>query len=201
MKPLVVFAHPAVRHSRTNWRMFKSAGGLPGVGVLDLYAEYPKFDIDVEREQQRLLEYDVIVLQFPLFWYSTPPIVKEWMDLVLEHDFAYGEHGRMLEGKRWLCAVTAGAPEHSYGVGGRHLYSLRQFLAPLEATAGLCRMSFISPYVLFGSLGVDEGARHAHVDGYVRLLEALRDDRFDFAAAAAMDLISAPRLKDALLPG
>ena len=45
-----------------------AANGVDGVTHVDLYAEYPRHDIDIDREQTRLLEHQVIVLQFPLFW-------------------------------------------------------------------------------------------------------------------------------------
>ncbi|WP_211903832.1 NAD(P)H-dependent oxidoreductase [Ralstonia syzygii] len=79
---------------------------------------YPRYDIDVDDEQQRLAEHDAIVFQFPLYWYSTPPILKEWQDLVLEHGFAYGETGAALKGKPWLCAATAGASHGAYAFDG-----------------------------------------------------------------------------------
>ena len=62
--------------------------------------------------QQRgcgLLDHDVVLFQFPLFWYSTPSILKEWQDLVLEHGFAYGAEGDALDGKRMMIAVTVAA--------------------------------------------------------------------------------------------
>ncbi|RTL87458.1 flavodoxin family protein [Ancylobacter aquaticus] len=65
----------------------------------DLYAEYPDFTIDVEREQQLLLEHDRIVLQFPMYWYSMPPLLKKWLDDVLTYNFAYGSKGDKLKGK------------------------------------------------------------------------------------------------------
>ena len=199
MKPLVLFAHPAARHSRTNRLMFGAARQISGVTAVDLYSEYPRFDIDIDKEQSRLVAHDVVIFQFPLFWYSAPSIVKEWQDLVLEHGFAYGEHGRMLEGKPWLCALTAGTSEEAYTFGGRHHQPLRQLLSPMEATANLCRMPFVPPYVLFSSLSGDESARQAHVDGYVRLLTALRDDTFDFEVAHRLDHLSAERLQEELI--
>ncbi len=199
MKILILFAHPAIQHSRTNRIMRDAAGRIEGITVFDLYAHYPRFDIDIDQEQRRLSEHDAIVLQFPLYWYSTPSLVKEWMDLVLEHGFAYGETGGRLKGKPWLCAITAGAPEQAYRPGGLHGLPLRHFLAPLEATANLCQMPFLPPYVLFGAQDVDEAARRAHAEGYARLLVALRDDRFDFDAVAGVDFLSAGRLHPALI--
>ena len=97
---LVCYAHPGHKHSHVNKYMASAAAALDGITFVDLYSDYPRFDIDVDAEQQRLLDHDVILFQFPLFWYSTPSIVKEWQDLVLEHGFAYGKTGRALEGKR-----------------------------------------------------------------------------------------------------
>jgi glutathione-regulated potassium-efflux system ancillary protein KefG len=199
MKTLVLFAHPAHRHSQTNRLMLDAARRIEGITVVDLYAEYPRFEIDVEREQQRLLDHEAIVFQFPLYWYSTPSLLKEWQDLVLEHGFAYGETGVALAGKPWLCAVTTGAPEHAYGADSKDYPPVRRLLLPLEATANLCRMTFLAPYVLFGALGADEARRRAHVDGYVRLLESLRDDRLDIEASRASDHLAVARLDSALI--
>ena len=46
--------------------------GIEGVTLKDLYAEYPDFHIDVDREQADLLAHDVLVFLHPLYWYSTP---------------------------------------------------------------------------------------------------------------------------------
>ena len=85
---LVLVAHPAMRRSRVNRRLTEAARGLDGVMVNDLYQRYPDFDIDVAREQQLLESHDVVVMQHPFYWYSTPAILKEWQDLVLEHGWA-----------------------------------------------------------------------------------------------------------------
>lgn len=108
---MVLFTHPTLQHSQTNRAMLEIARGIDAITLADLYAKYPRFDIDVDEEQELLLEHDAIVFQFPLYWYSTPSILKEWQDLVLQHGFAYGETGVALKNKLWLCAVTAGAAE------------------------------------------------------------------------------------------
>ena len=96
---IVYYAHPGHKYSHVNRFMARAAAGLEGITFVDLYADYPRFDIDVEIEQRRLLDHDVILFQVPLFWYSTPSIIKEWQDLVLEHGFAYGSGGDALEGE------------------------------------------------------------------------------------------------------
>jgi len=188
---LVYYAHPGHRHSHVNKAMFAAARSVGGITLVDLYAEYPRFDIDVDAEQRRLLEHDIMLFQYPLFWYSTPSLIKEWLDLVLEHGFAYGSDGDRLAGKRLMLAITAAGPADAYTPSGYQHFPLRTFLAPMEQTARLCHMRFSPPYVLYASLRAPgEGLVQPHVDGYTRLLEALRDDRYDFDAADASDVIS-----------
>ena len=187
---IVYYAHPGHKYSHVNRYMARAAAAVEGITYADLYRDYPRFDINVDIEQRRLLEHDVILFQFPLFWYSSPSIVKEWQDLVLEHGFAYGADGDRLADKRMMLAITAAGPNEAYTQGGYQHFELRTFLAPLEQTARLCRMHFPPPYVLYSSLRAPtDGRLEAHIDGYRRLLEAIRDDRYDFDAAADQDVI------------
>ncbi len=198
MKTLVLFAHPSPGHSWANRHMADAARTIPGITFVDLYALYPRFDIDVEAEQRRLIAHDAIVLQFPLMWYSTPPLLKLWQDLVLEHGFAYGTGGTALAGKSMLCAVTAGADQGAYSPEGLNRIPLRTLLTPLEATANLCRMSYLSPFVLFGAIKTDTERRDAHVESYRTLLEAMRDDRLDLAAVARSEHLLTGSVRDLL---
>ncbi|MGO4261861.1 NAD(P)H-dependent oxidoreductase [Lysobacter sp. TAB13] len=85
---------------------------------------------DVRREQDKLRWADAVILQFPLWWFSMPAILKGWVDRVYAYGFAYGvgEHsdrrwgdrygeGRMA-GKRAMLSVTAGGWEEHYGPRG-----------------------------------------------------------------------------------
>ena len=187
---IVYYAHPGHKYSHVNRHMARAASNVAGITFVDLYRDYPRFDIDVNVEQQRLLEHDAILFQFPMFWYSTPSIIKEWQDLVLEHGFAYGSGGDRLAGKNLMLAVTGAGPEDAYAHEGYQHYPIRTFLTPFEQTARLCKMWFTAPYVLYGSLKAPaEGLVDPHVHGYRRLLEAIRDDRFDFEAAGGVDVI------------
>ena len=194
---LLYYAHPGHRYSHSNKAMWDLAQKVDGISRVDLYSEYPRFNIDIDQEQQRLLDHDVVVMQCPLFWYSTPSLVKEWIDLTLEHGFAYGHEGTQLKGKTLLMALTAAGPHDAYSKEGYQRYPLRTFLTPFEQTAHLCGMEFASPYVLFGSLrAVEDGRIPPHAEGYRRLLEAYRDDRFDLTKASELDVIEAEHLND-----
>lgn len=192
---LVLFAHPGQRHSRVNVLMAKHAQQTNGITFADLYAEYPKFDIDIDVEQARLLAHDVIILQFPIYWYSTPSLLKEWQDLVLEYGFAYGHSGDKLKGKAFFPIITAGGPQDAYSEQGSNHFRLRTLLSPLEQTASLCQMRFIPPFALFAAHGAaSDGRAEQHFQSYRALLDALRDDRFDFDRADELELLTYDRL-------
>lgn len=85
---------------------------------------------DVKAEQDKLLWADILILQFPLWWFTMPAILKGWVDRVYSYGFAYGvgEHNDMrwgdrygegtLAGKRAMLIVTAGGWEEHYSPRG-----------------------------------------------------------------------------------
>jgi putative NADPH-quinone reductase len=153
----------------------EAAQKIEGIEVVDLYEEYPRFNIDIDLEQQKLLGHDLALIQCPLFWYSTPSLVKAWQDLVLEQCFAYGHGGDRLQGKRLMFALTAAGSAKAYTEQGYQHYPLRTFLTPVEQTARLSKMGVVPPYVLFDSLKApNSDAPKKHVEGYAELLKALR---------------------------
>ncbi len=171
---LVLFAHPSLERSEINSELLPAAQAHPSTTVVDLYAEYPDYRIDIDREQRRLCEHDVVMFLFPLFWYSTPALLKEWQDLVLEHGFAYGSEGRALAGKYFIAACSAGGAGYAYDAEGYNRFTLRELLRPLEQTANLCHMRYLPPFALFSSrTALKEGRLAAHREAFVGLLDQL----------------------------
>jgi glutathione-regulated potassium-efflux system ancillary protein KefG len=148
---LLLYAHPMPHRSRVNTRLINRVDAVEGITVRHLYELYPDYMIDVETEQKLLLDHDVIVLQHPFFWYSAPALVKEWLDLVLQHGWAYGEGGVALQGKYLLQAVTTGGTAEIYCSAGRNRHTVREFLLPFEQTARLCGMTYLNPFVVHGT--------------------------------------------------
>lgn len=188
---LILFAHPSIDRSEVNVELLRASRQVDAVTVVDLYHDYPNYQIDIDREQQRLREHDVIVFMFPLFWYSTPALLKEWQDLVLEYGFAYGHEGTELHGKIFLCATTAGGAEDAYRSQGYNHFTIRELLQPLEQTAVLCGMRFVAPFALFGSrTAVEEGRVAEHVQDWVKVLLALRDQTMDLQRACEVQMLN-----------
>ena len=180
---LILFAHPALQKSRVNRHLVKAVEPLGGVTFRDLYECYPDLDIDVKHEQGLLLDHDMIVLQHPFYWYSTPAIIKEWEDLVLEHGWAYGRDGTALRGKMLLSVITAGGRESAYQTDGYNRFTMRELLAPIAQTAYLCGMDYLPPFVVHGTHALSEAEILKHAEDYRRVICALRDGALDFEAA------------------
>lgn len=148
---LVLFAHPKFEKSRANKAMVQAIAGLEGITFHDLYERYPHFQIDVAYEQKLLHQHDIIVWHHPIYWYSCPPLLKQWIDLVLEIGWAYGKGGEQLKGKYLFNAVSSGGSREVYQPEGRNRFSLRQFLAPFEQTAWLCHLQYLPPFAVQGT--------------------------------------------------
>jgi glutathione-regulated potassium-efflux system ancillary protein KefG len=170
---LVLFAHPTLERSRVHRSLIERLPGGPDVTLHDLYEAYPRLDIDVEYEKQLLIDHDVIAFQHPFYWYSTPPILKQWQDLVLEHGWAYGSEGTALQGKTFLPIISTGGSEEAYCSAGYNRFTVRQLLAPIEQTARLCGMEFLPPFVVFGTHQLDPQDIALEGRRYAALFEAL----------------------------
>ncbi len=190
-KILILFAHPAQRRSEVNVELAKAARALDYVTFVDLYESYPDYFINVDVEQKRLLEHDIIIFLHPVYWYSTPAMLKEWQDLVLEYGFAYGKDGNKLHGKIFFATVSAGGSAQAYQASGSNHFTLRQLFSPLEQTASLCGMTYLPPYALMSARrAFEEGRIPVHVSDWLQLLEALSQDRVNLQDAAGKGLLN-----------
>ena len=122
-----------------------------------LDSEYPSWKFDIQREQDRLRNADVIVLQFPFFWYGVPSLMHKWMEEVFVHGFSHGSKGKALTGKKLVVSFTSGAPEEMYTAGGVQGYPVDDFLIPLKQFAKACGMTWAG-YVYSG--GLSYASRH-----------------------------------------
>ena len=177
-KIVILVFHPVLHKSRVNRVLLRAVDGLKGINIRYMYDLYPDYQIDIKAEQKVLQQHDIIVWQHPLYWYSSPSLLKEWIDLVLEHGFAYGKAGRALEGKSVLSAITSGGRRNVYGSEEGIKFSIRDFLAPFEQTVRLCRMRYLSPFVTHGTHLLKSDQIEKAAEDYVRIIEGLRDGIF-----------------------
>ncbi len=178
-KTLILFAHPRYEDSRVQQTLIKHIRSLPGVRIHDLYEHYPEFNINIQHEQELLLEHDLIIWMHPFYWYSAPPIIKQWIDLVLEHGWAYGKGGTALKGKSVLSCISSGGPKEAYTANGFHSYTVHEFLRPFERTTTLCNMNYLPPFFVHGSHKITNEDLENHGKLYHECIKKLSQETID----------------------
>ncbi len=172
-KVLIQFAHPALSKSRVQKTLIHYCQNIEGVTFNDLYEQYPDLYIDIKREKELLLQHDIIILQHPFFWYSGPAIIKQWLDLALEYNWAYGPNGKALIGKKILNAISCGSRKEAYSTTGLHQHPLTDFLLPFKQTASLCKMEYLPPFVIHSAHKLTQPAIEKYGEQYAAILKAL----------------------------
>ncbi|HWR72958.1 MAG TPA: NAD(P)H-dependent oxidoreductase [Nitrospirota bacterium] len=188
---LILFAHPALQKSRVNRRLMEAVRDLDGITFHDLYELYPDFHIDVEKEQDLLRRHDIIVFQYPLYWFSVPALLKMWQELVLAFQWAYGAEGVALRGKKLLSALSTGGRESLFCREGFNRCTIREYLIPVEQLARICGMEYLPPFVVHGTHTLTGSEISRHAEAYRRVIAAIRDDQIDWEAARRFPRLNA----------
>ena len=132
---------------------------------------------DLVLEQRKLLDADLVILQFPLWWFSMPAIMKGWVDRVMAMGFAYGggkwyDQGG-LKGRKAMLSLTTGGPEAGYserGING----PMDRILYPIQhGILFFCGLEVLPPFVAYGPAHQNDGDRDATLERFRRHLRSL----------------------------
>lgn len=147
MKTLIIISHPTIEESNTQQFMRES---LPESGVTwhHLEKNYPDGKFDVQEEQKLLREHDRILFQFPLYWYSSPPLLKQWQDEILAEGFTYGKNGSRLAGKEFGLVISTGVREEEYQPGASEHFTIAELTRPFQAMAYKCQLDFLPVFLI-----------------------------------------------------
>lgn len=170
MRTLTIVAHPDLPGSRINRAWADAARQETSVTVHELYAASPGGRLDIGREQRLLDSHDRIVFQYPLYWYSTPPLLKQWFDEVLERGWAFGPGGEHLANKEIGLAVSTAGTAESYRPEGYNRFAVRDLLLPMQALAYHVGASPLPPFLLHDARNVTEAELAASAEAYRRYL-------------------------------
>ncbi|GGY02668.1 NAD(P)H-dependent oxidoreductase [Streptomyces hiroshimensis] len=141
-----------------------------------------RLSADVAAEQEKVRWSDAVILQFPMWWFSMPAILKGWVDRVFTAGFGYGPAlpppytGSALEGRRALVSVTAGARESSFSDRGIH-GRLADVLHPVQhGLFWFTGMAPLEPFVMYNANALPEERFEAAKREYGRRLDGLFTD-------------------------
>ncbi|MBS0367689.1 MAG: NAD(P)H-dependent oxidoreductase [Proteobacteria bacterium] len=135
---------------------------------------------DIQAELDKLLWCDLLVLIFPVFWFSTPAMLKGWIDRVFVSGQVYGgkrvyDRGGLV-GRRALVGLTLGGQEHMFGAEGIHgpLDGMLRHL--LQGTLGYAGLQVLPPFVGWHIPYISEEARNGIMDDWKARLCAIESD-------------------------
>jgi putative NADPH-quinone reductase len=144
----------------------------------ELFAiEVGGFAPDLEQELEKLEWCDLMIWQFPLWWFGLPAILKGWADRVLAMGRTYGA-GRMYErgvfgGKRALLSLTTGSSEEWFQKGGFH-GDIHGVLRPIQrGILEFVGFSVLAPHVVYGPAHMSDEERDTALATYARRLESI----------------------------
>lgn len=189
-KILILFAHPLYEKSRIHKALKKAIPETSDITFRDLYELYPDFNINIKQEQQLLDQHDIVIWQHPVYWYSVPPLLKQWIDMVLEFGWAYGPGGDKLKGKYVMNVVSAGGQRAVYNPEGRNRFTVKQFFAPLDQTVTLCNMKYLAPFVVHGTHSLTNDELQDQAAQYKLLLNKLLNGEIDLLQSANSDYMN-----------
>ena len=112
-----------------------------------LCKEYPNYIFDIEKEHKKLMNADIIVFQYPLFWYAIPSILQKWIEDVFQHWFSHWRTWDKLTGKKLVLSITAWAPESAYEEDWKNIFD--KFINPAKHLCGLCNMEYVWKIVTY----------------------------------------------------
>jgi NAD(P)H dehydrogenase (quinone) len=144
--------------------------------------DHKNMEADILLEQEKLEWCDTLILQFPLWWFSTPAIMKGWMDRVFTKGFSYDEN-RWFEtsplfGRKAMLALTTAAPQSSFtdsGING----DIETLLKPIHHSLHFVGFATVKPFIAYEIYNADENKKQSYLSKYV-------DKIFDIPNAAGV---------------
>jgi NAD(P)H dehydrogenase (quinone) len=142
----------------------------------DHAAENNLFANDIQVEIDKVKAADFLLLQFPMWWYSMPAILKGWVDRVLAYKVAYGlgdwwDNGPF-QGRRAMISITAGVSATAFYPDGRN-GDIERLLWPMTAgTLRICGYDVLPPFISYSVPWISDEGRQEILDRYqTRLLK------------------------------
>lgn len=172
---LIISGHPNLKNSVANKVILAElAKSLPQAEIRLLDELHKNYAFNIQAEQEAVLKADVIVWQFPFYWYAMPALMKKWLDDVFHHGFAHGSTAK-IGGKKLLLSITTGAPEEVYQKAGFFKHEMNDYLTAFETTATLCNLDYQGALWLNGVSYVGRNdqaaqAQQAMAKEYARML-------------------------------
>jgi glutathione-regulated potassium-efflux system ancillary protein KefG len=150
-KTLVIFAHPFFEFPDSNQELISMYEDKEQFDFMDLYEFYPNFHIPAFKERKRLTKYDTFIFHFPLIWFDIPPLLRLWLDEVMDARWTKKEIDNPLEGKRVFIFVTTISKRRSFGQYGKYKIEFESLLTSFSLLLKVLEAKVYPIYTVFDS--------------------------------------------------
>lgn len=157
---------------------------------------------DIQAEQEKVRAADLVIFQFPMWWFGYPAIMKGWIDRVLSYKFAYGvgqwwDKGPFRD-KKALLAITTGTPAGAYATDGRN-GDIERILWSTEAgVLAICGFQVLPAFLAYGAPWIGDEGRSKQKEAYAAMLrrvDQLEPKRFHSLEEFGEDLRLHPHVE------
>lgn len=167
--------------SRRNFRTVHDADYLK-LQLEEMHAtEAQGFAPELDAEMRKLEWCDLMIWQFPLWWFGLPAVLKGWVDRVFAMGRTYGG-GRVYEsgvfrGKRALLSLTTGGPEQAYGRDGFN-GDIQGILRPIHrGMLQFVGFDVLAPQIVYAPVRTSDAERQQALERYAQRLARIAEER------------------------
>lgn len=141
MKTIVIVAYPQVANSATSAFLKAAATANDQVVWHELQVSF-----DLAAEQELLSQADRIIFQFPMYWYSAPAILKQWLDEVWNAKLV---SQYLVKGRELGIVTTVAHPASAFQPGASQQYTIAEILRPFEALAHSLGLKYLPAFPIY----------------------------------------------------
>jgi len=131
----------------------------------------------VEAEIRKVEACDLMIWQFPLWWFGVPAVLKGWVDRVFANGRTYGyrriyDRG-VFRGKRAMLSLTTGGPANRYVRGG-YIGDINAILRPIHrGILQFVGFDVLAAHIVYGPAKEERGYREEALLTYAERLRNL----------------------------
>lgn len=136
------------------------------------------YSSDIVEEQNKIKAANLLIFQFPLWWYGVPAILKGWADRVLTHGFAYTDEklfaNGLLKGKRAMLSITTGGTAEELFNDRAYTGTVEEFLRPFsQGVLGFVGMELLPPHLFYAPASLDPAGRERQIEEFRQRLRQI----------------------------
>jgi NAD(P)H dehydrogenase (quinone) len=142
----------------------------------NLYAD------DIKAEMEKFLAADLVIFNFPLWWFSVPAILKGWVDRVFAMGFAYGSgkgvyDNGAFKGKKAMLCFTTGGPQQAYGQSGKNGEMETVLFHIQHGMFYFVGMDVLPPFIAYSPARLTDDERKTILENYAKRLETIFEEK------------------------